>query len=234
MSRRLLLLAIVLMAIPATLSAQMRWQEGRHFQPLPPIDHALAPAGKIAVIEVFSYACIHCFHAKDAMRKLRESLPADAVMIYMPAAFQTQQAWPMLQRAWYTAQALGIAEAMHDQLFASIWETGELPLLDKATGGIRNPLPTIADAARIYARNSPVKATQFQQLAASKKIDQEIRRADELIRMWRVPGTPAVVVNGRYLIDNSALSGWEDLQQLVAYLVGLERQRLQVTSAHAR
>ena len=64
------------------------------------------------------------------MNKLKASLPSDTVMNYLHASFIPQEAWPMFQQAWLTAKALGIAEGTHDMMFAAIWETSEIPLLD--------------------------------------------------------------------------------------------------------
>jgi protein dithiol oxidoreductase (disulfide-forming) len=217
-------LLVALFLLPTIATAQLRWEEGRHYQLLA---HPTTPASrKIEVTEVFSYACIHCYHAKDQMAKLRASLPPDVLMNYVHASFQPQQAWPMFQRAWYTAQALGIAESVNDQMFKAIWETGEMPLLDKTSGAVKNPLPTIEDAARVYAHFSKVKEAAFLKLAKSPKIDAEMKRADSLVQTWQIPGTPTVIVNGRYMIENSALAGWDDLRQLTSFLIGLERQRL--------
>lgn len=222
---RALLLAVLL--IPAAAHAQLKWQEGRHYTLLPGGQTAGVPAGKIEVAEVFSYGCIHCYRAKQIMAGLAESLPADAAMTYVHASFLPAEAWPMFQRAYYTARELGIDEATHDAMFVAVWETGEVPLLDRATGRLRQPSPTIEDAARFYARLTPVKAEQFLQTAASPAVEARIRRAEELVRLWKIPGTPAVVVNGRYLIDSGSLNNWGEMRQLVEYLVGLERTRLQ-------
>ena len=228
MLARLALLAIAL--LPTPLYAQLRWQEGRHYQTIAQPTPAGEAKGKIEVTEVFSYGCIHCFRAKESIARLAASLPEDAAMTYVHASFLPSEAWPMFQRAWYTARSLGIADALHEQMFTAVWESGEIPLLDLATGRIRNPLPTIEHAAKFYARLSPAKADRFLAVARSAEIDAQMKRADELIKTWKVPGTPALVVNGRYLIDNSALSSAEEQRQLVLYLVGLERKRLQASS----
>jgi thiol:disulfide interchange protein DsbA len=223
MLARLALIAALLLPLPAL--AQLRWQEGKHYTALRPAVAASVPAGKIEVTEVFSYGCIACYRAKDEMTKLKASLPPDAVMTYVHASFLPAEAWPMFQRAWYTAQSLGIGEATHDQMFTAIWETGEIPLLEKS-GGIRNPLPTINDAARFYAHYSSVKAADFLKLAQSPEIDAQVQRADALVKAYKVAGTPTVLVNGRYLINSSALGSWDDLRQIVSYLVAVERLRL--------
>lgn len=221
---RALLLAVLL--VPAAAQAQLKWQEGRHYTLLPGGQTAGVPAGKIEVAEVFSYGCVFCNRARAAIAELAAALPADAAMTYVHASFIPSEAWPMFQRAYYTARELGIDEATHEAMFVAVWESGEVPLLDRATGRVRQPLPTIEDAAKFYARLTPVKEPQFLQASTSPAVEARIKRAEELVRLWKIPGTPAVVVNGRYLIDNSGLSGWGEMRQLVEYLIGLERTRL--------
>ena len=229
MLARALLLIALLAPLPAL--AQLKWQEGRHFSVISGGAPSVAVPGRIEVAEVFSYGCIHCYRAKDQMAKLAASLPADATMVYVHASFLPAEAWPMFQRAWYTAQQLGIGAALHDQMFRAVWETGEIPLLDPANGNLRKPLPTIEDAARFYARNSAVKAEDFVKLASSPEIDAQVQRADALVKAWRIPGTPSLVVNGRYLVDNSSVASWDELRQLVLYLVDRERLRLKQPAA---
>jgi thiol:disulfide interchange protein DsbA len=192
------------------------------------------PAGRIEVTEAFSYGCIYCYRAKDQVRELEAALPPDAVMTYLHASFNPSEAWPMFQRAFYTAQALGIEKATHEQMFIAVWETGEVPLRDPQTGGIRRPLPTIEDAARFYEKYARVKRADFLALAASKQIDEAVKRADTLVELNKVPGTPALLVNGRYLINNENLGSWAEVQQLALYLIGLERRRLKLPTPAAR
>ncbi len=135
----------------------------------------------------------------------------------------------MYQRAWYTAQAMGIGEANHQKMFAAVWETKQVALLD-AENRIRKPLPTIQEAARFYARTASVKEAEFLKIANSPAINAQMKRADQLIATWRVPGTPAIVINGRYLINNDVAQKWEDIQAVTLFLVGLERQRLALLS----
>src|SRR5208337_4593872 len=67
------------------------WTEGRNYflveRPHPPS----LPKGKVEVIEVFSYACPACNAFLPFMRKLIKSLPANAVVDYLPAAFNANE-----------------------------------------------------------------------------------------------------------------------------------------------
>jgi thiol:disulfide interchange protein DsbA len=223
LARVLLLIAL---ALPLPALAQLRWVEGRHFTTLPRGVPAETRAGKIEVAEVFSYGCIHCFRFKEEIAKLQAALPADAFMSYVHASFQPAEAWPMYQRAWYTAQAMGIGLANHEKMFDAVWTTREVSLLDPMTGLVRRPLPTIEEAARFYARAGGVKAADFLKIANSAAINAQMKRADALIESWRVPGTPSLVVNGRYLVNNDSVTNWNDVRSIVLFLVGTERQRL--------
>ncbi len=219
-------LLFCLLLLPLAAQAQLRWQEGQHYKLLPQPVPSSAPAGKVEVTEVFSYGCIYCFRARDAIRELAAGLPADAVMTYVHASFNPGEAWPLFQRAFYAAQALGVAAATHEQLFAAIWETGEFPLRDPRTGGIRRPLPTLDDAAAFYQKHAGIAPATFLEMARSKQIDDAVKRADMLVEAYRVSGTPSLVVNGRYLVMNENLGSWAEVRQMVNFLVAQERRRL--------
>jgi thiol:disulfide interchange protein DsbA len=222
MLKRALLLIVLLLPLPAL--AQLRWINGKHYTTLPAGTTAENRPGKIEVAEVFSYACIHCYRSKNIVAQLQAALPADAYMSYVHASFIPAEAWPMFQRAYYTALSLGIAAPNHDRMFAAVWETRELGLPDPAAG--RKNLPTLEQAARFYAKTGKVKEADFLKLARSPAIDAQVKRADAIVKAWRIPGTPGIVVNGRYLIDNDALSTWGDIRALVLFLVGQERARM--------
>ena len=219
-------LLLSLLLLPMGAQAQLRWQEGQHYKTLPVAVPPSVPAGKIEVTEVFSYGCIYCFRAKDPMRELGAGLPSDAVLTFVHASFNPAEAWPMFQRAFYTAQSLGVAAAAHEQLFTAIWETGEFPLRDPNTGGIRKPLPTLEDAATFYQKYAGVNPASFLEQSKSKQVDDAVKRAEMLVGAYRVSGTPTLVVNGRYLVMNENLGNWGELRQLVNFLVAQERRRL--------
>jgi thiol:disulfide interchange protein DsbA len=225
--RRLMLVAGLALLAPATASAQFLWAEGTHFQRVGPMPAPDVPAGKIAVTEVFSYVCGGCYQVREEVEKLKAALPADAVLTYVHAGFNPGAGWPLFQRAFVTAQALGIAEKNHARMFTSLWETYEFPYIDAANRRVRQPLPTLADAARFYAKNGDVTEQAFLSKAASPEVNAAVKRAEELVKEWKVPSTPSFIVNGRYLVITSALNGWPQLSQLVNFLVAQERARLQ-------
>ena len=229
---RLLLIALL---APVCASAQWAYQEGRHYTTITPaLTSRQGVAGKIEVTEVFSYGCPFCYQALPEIRRLKEGLAADTVLTYVHASFVPSEAWPMFQRAYYTARALGIAEANHDAFFDAIWKTAEFPLMDMASGRVRRPLPTIEDAAAFYAKRSKITAAQFLARAASPEIEAQMRAADAYIKSGRVPSTPAFVVNGRYLVNSTAAGSWDGVRQVINFLVMQERMRLKMPAPAPR
>lgn len=211
-----------LLLLAATQShAATNWIEGKNYFKVQPAQPTSTP-GKVEVMEVFSYGCPACNHFYPTAEKIRASLPPNAAMVYLPAAFNTAEDWPMFQRAYLTALALGIADKTHGAMFDAIWKTGELAITDPQTQRLKNPPPSIEDAAKFYARKTGVKAADFVAAAKSFSVDAQIRRADQLIKIYRVPSTPTMIVNGKYRFDVTSAGGADQIVELVNYLVEKE------------
>jgi thiol:disulfide interchange protein DsbA len=182
------------------------------------------PAGKIEVMEVFSYACPVCWRFLPYADKIEKSLPADAQMVYLPASFIPQEDWPVFQRAFFAAQALGVEAKTHDAMFKAIHAPGgELAVADPVTGRLKNPLPNLQDVAKFYAKFG-VKPEVFIATANSFAVNMKMKRADAQIKAMGVTGTPTMVVDGKWRYDLSTAGGVEQMAGLTNYLINLERQ----------
>ena len=95
------------------------------------------------------------------MKKLKAALPPNAQLVYLPASWNEAENWPLFQRAYLTAQSLGVADKAHDAMYDAIWTTGELGVTDPTPAASRPTLPSIEDAARFYQRVTGVKAADF-------------------------------------------------------------------------
>jgi protein dithiol oxidoreductase (disulfide-forming) len=207
-----------LAATPAG-AAPPAFVEGRDYAVLPqPQPTSVAP-GKVEVLEVFSYGCPACNGFQPTMELLRKNLPPNAQLAYLPAAFNKAEDWPMFQRAYFAAQALGIAERTHQLMFDAVWKTAELATTDSQTHRLKSPQPSIEQAAQAYARWTGVKPADFLAMAGSFTVDGRMRAADEQVLAMQVPGTPCIVVDGRYRVADS-IRAPAQLIPLVAFLVG--------------
>lgn len=128
----------------------------------------------------------------------------------------------MFQKAFFTAQALGVADQTHDAMFAAVWKTGELGISDPVTQRLKDPLPSIEDAARFYNRAAGVPVDKFLSTAKSFAVDTKVRGTEEAIVAYRVDRTPTIVVNGRYRLYAESAGGEDQLIELVKWLVAKE------------
>ena len=138
-------------AVPA-LAAPARWVEGTHYIVVDQPQPTTVPAGSVEVMEVFSYACPFCNQFQPVIHRLERSLPVNARMVFLPAAFKPDEDWPMFQQAYYAAQSLGIADRTHQAMFDAVWKTGQLAIADPTTSRMKNPLPSLEDAAHCYSQ----------------------------------------------------------------------------------
>lgn len=205
-------------ALPAR-AAPARWVEGTHYVVLAQPQPTTVPAGKVEVMEVFSYACPFCNKFQGTIHELERSLPSNAQMVFLPAAFNKSEDWPMFQRAYFAAQALGIAGRTHQAMFDAVWRTGQLAIVDPSTNQLKRPQPTIEDAARYYSRLTGVSTAAFLAAANSFGVETQMREADAQILSMQIPGTPWIVVDGRYRLDMDSLKSPDDVISLVKFLV---------------
>ena len=147
---------------------------GKHYSVLPQAQRTNVAPGKVEVMEVFSYGCPACNHFRPSMKKLKAALPANAQLVYLPASWNSAENWPLFQRAFITAQSLGVADKAHDAMFEAIWTTGELGIMDGQR--IKTRLPSIEDTARFYQRVAGVKAETFVNASKSFSVDLKMRQ----------------------------------------------------------
>lgn len=178
-------------------------------------------ADKIEVTEVFSYGCPACNFAYPTINRIKKGLPANAVMNYVPASFNANEDWPMFQRAYFTAVALGIADKSHDAMFDAVWKSKELSTMNDDGRTLKKPQPSIEEAAKWYAQFG-VKAEDFVATANSFSIGTNMKRADAYIKAAGVDSTPTIVINGKYRFTVPSAGGFDQAEQLVHYLVDKE------------
>lgn len=217
-----LLGASLLLAATTVVQATDNWSEGRNYFVLRPAQPTGLPAGKVQVTEVFSYGCPACNKFAPVADKLRQILPSNAELDYLPAAFNPAEDWPMLQRAFCAAQLLGLVQKTHDAMFDAVWKTGALATMDMTTGRIRSPAPSIEDAARVYNQLTGVSVADFLAKANSFSVDMKMRQDDALIKTYAVDRTPTIIVNGKYRLTTDSAGGTDQLVDLVKWLVAKE------------
>ena len=183
----------------ATPSAVRFASEGEHYDLIPggqPFDPL---GGKIEVVEAFNYVCPACASFQPLINSWKATLPADVRFTYLPAPFGGN--WDPYVRAYYTAEAMGIADRTHDAIFKAIH-------IDRTLKGERGT-DSPQDIAKVYAQAGADPA-QFASTMASFAVNAKYGRAKQYIADHRINSTPTLIVNGRYRIKGRS---WEELLQ---------------------
>lgn len=215
-------LVVAAVLAPQASLGQGRWVEGEHYALVLPVQRTNVAPGKVEVMEVFSYGCIACNNFQPALERVKAALPANAELVYLHAAFNSAENWPMLQRAFVTAQALGIAGKAHQGIYDAVWKSGELAVVNPRTRQIRSPHATILDAARVYARLTGVNVDEFMKTSSSFAVNAKVEAANRQILAMKIPGTPCFVVGGKYRVEMRSLRSIDELVELIRFLVEKE------------
>ena len=221
MSRRSIPI-LLLLFLSLSVNSATNWKEGKHYFAIRPPKPSVLDNGTVKVTEVFSYGCPACNSFYPIAEKLQASLPDNVQFDFLPASFLPAEDWPMFQRAYCTAQVLGLVDATHTIMFDAIWKTGELAIVDPKTQRIKKTLPTIEDAAKFYNKVTGVPVEKFLATAKSFGINTATKRADQLIKAYQVDSTPTIVINGKYRLTASSAGGYDQLIELTNWLVANE------------
>jgi thiol:disulfide interchange protein DsbA len=196
------------------------WEAGTQYFLIDP-PQPTSSGDKIEVTEVFSYGCPACNFAAVTIDKLAKSLPPNAVMNYVPASFNPAEDWPLFQRTFYTAQALGLTEKSHQAMYDAVWKTKELATTNPDGRGLKNPQPSLDEVAAFFTRFG-VKAEDFVGTANSFAINTKMKRADAYVKSTGVDSTPTLIVGGKYRFTVQTAGGLEKVEPLVRFLIQKE------------
>jgi thiol:disulfide interchange protein DsbA len=182
--------------------------EGKEYKLLKPAQAPGVAAGKVEVVEVFWYACGHCYTLEPALESwARKGKPEFVEFVRVPAVWNDLV--KLHARAYYTAEALGRLDPLHNEIFREINVRG-------------NRLETPAKIEAFFVSKGVSKA-DFQKTFNSFGVEQKLLRAADLNRRYRISSTPTVVVHGRYVTDMSMAGSDKRLFEVVNELAGMAR-----------
>jgi thiol:disulfide interchange protein DsbA len=204
---RLFLLLLALLPLAACAADTAAPVEGRDYELIAEPGPFAPLAGKIEVVEVFGYPCIHCAHFEPLLETWVGKLPADVRFTAVPAAFGGH--WDAYARAFYAAEQTGVLKRSHADVFKALHEQRSLPM--------QNVSPQ--ELATFYAGYG-VQPQRYIDALRSDQVDEKVKAARAFAMRVRVPGTPALIVNGKYLVKGRS---FEDQLRIAGALVERER-----------
>lgn len=156
--------------------------EGRHYRRLSPTQSTSTSPEQVEVAEFFMYSCIHCYNLEPFIEAWLLDKPDYINFVRIPTTWNPTVR--MHAQAFYAAQALGKGEEMHWPFFREMHENG-------------NFLQTPAAMAGFFG-GFDVSNDEFESVFDSFGVNNQVNRAEELARRYRVDSTPTIVINGKY------------------------------------
>ena len=205
LARSLLAAGLLLVAARGASSAEP--VEGKEYKLLKPAQPSEAAPGKVGVTEVFWYACGHCYLLEPTLEAWNQKGRAPYVqLIRLPATWNPVV--KMHARVFYTIELLGKPK-LHDEVFREINVKG-------------NRLDTPEKIEAFFVAHGVSKA-DFQKAFSSFAVESKVLHAEDLNKRYKITGTPAIVVNGKYITDVGMAGGEDQLFQVVNQLAAREK-----------
>ena len=192
-----------------------KWQAGRHYRLLNPTVPTNVAPGQVEVVEVFWYGCGACYMLDPYLESWKKTKPAAAELVRLPVTWNDGA--KRHAKLFYALQALKQDGRLHTKIFDTIHRGGN-GLIARDDAG------TLA-LQRDWAKANGVDPTAFTNAWNSMSVDVKLRQAEDLVRRYRVEGTPAMIINGKYFTDVTSAGGVPQMLELINALVASETRR---------
>lgn len=148
-------------------------------------------AGKIEVIEFFSYGCPHCAEFNPLVVAWAAKLPGDVVFKKVPITFG-RAAWANTSRLYYTLDITGDLARLESEVFKAI-HVERVNLFDERT-------------LNEWVAKKGVDAKKFADTFKSFGVNSKVSRADQMAQAFRIQGVPALAIDGKFMVGGQSFN----------------------------
>lgn len=164
-----------------------------------------APAGKVEVVEFFSYNCPHCNDFEPALEAWLKTAPKEMAFRRIPVPFVGNDV-EAKQRLYYALEAMGKVDEFQPKVFNAIHAQRQ-----NVNG----------DAAIIaWVAANGIDGAKFKELFTSFGVASKAKRASQLTDAYKVAGVPAMAIAGRWYVDGETAGSMTKALQITNYLIG--------------
>ena len=134
------------------------------------------------MLEFFWYGCIHCYNLEPKLETWLKTLPKDVEFRRVPAVFNDR--WAHDAAIFYAFEALGLLDKLHRPFFDAIHR-------DRLRTDNWHNLSA-------WLEKQGVDVKKFESTIKSFGVQSKTKRAIRLTSGYKIDGTPAMAVHGRY------------------------------------
>ena len=207
------LVSLFVMLLLPLMASAANYEEGTHYTVV-----SEKATKKPEVREFFSFYCPHCFRSEPFMARVKKQLPQGVKFEFNHVDFLGGVSKPMqqmLSKALVVAEQMGMERKLMGAVFNYIHVQRAVFTSEK-------------DIRNVFVLNG-ADGDKFDKLMKSFGVNSKSRqmktKQDYYSKSGGIKGVPAVIVNGRYKIENSGLNkenSEEDYHNLVKYLLTLK------------
>ena len=139
------------------------------------------------MLQFFWYGCIHCYNIEPNLETCLKTLPKDVEFRRVPAVFNERRAHDA--SIFYAFEAMGLLDKLHRPFFDAIHR-------DRLrTDNWQN--------LSAWLEKQGVDTKKFETTVKSFGVQSKTKRAIRLTTGYKIDGTPAMTVHGRYTVPSS-------------------------------
>ena len=161
--------------------------------------------GKIEVVEMFWYGCIHCYKIDPYLDEWADNLPEDVVFKKVPAV--PRKNWVPMAKAYYALETLGLDKKLHEKLFDAIHKTKKVDV-----GSEQSAINWIAITSKKDTKDVEAAFKTF-------SMNAKISNSYKMFRAAGATGVPAIIIDGKYLTSSTMAGGEKNTIELINYIV---------------
>ncbi|MDP2247088.1 MAG: thiol:disulfide interchange protein DsbA/DsbL [Nitrosomonadales bacterium] len=161
--------------------------------------------GKVEVVELFWYGCIHCYQLEPQLHAWVKKLPDDVVFKRVPGLPRPD--WAPMAKAYYAMETLGVLDKLHGKLFDAVHKSKTLKPTDEAA------------AINWVAKEGGLDKKKVQEAFNSFTSNTKLNRAAQIFRASGATGVPALIIDGKYVTSSSMAGGNVQVLKVADFLI---------------
>jgi protein dithiol oxidoreductase (disulfide-forming) len=183
------------------------FQQDKHYKLIDP-PQTTADSSEVEVIELFWYGCPHCYRFDPYIKAWLKKPVKGMTFRHFPAIFSKR--WVSHARVFYTAEALGLSKVVHQPFFEAIHKD-------------RKAMTSDSELITFFTQHG-VSEKDFLETFRSFGVESKVQRARMMTKRYQSSGVPAMVVDGRYRTDGGMAGGYNEMLEVVEFLVDKVRE----------
>jgi thiol:disulfide interchange protein DsbA len=193
---------------PAASGDNNKYKPGLHYERFTNAQGTSSAPDKIEVAEVFWYGCPHCYSFEPYLNEWQKSLGPDISFVKLPVMWNPTN--EIHARLFYTAQALGILDQAHGDIFQAIHTN-------------RQMLASESAQREFITSRYGISEDDFDKAYRSFSVNGKLQQAKNWTTRYQIRSVPVLIINGKYATVGTELVDFDQILDVADELIERER-----------